>query len=61
MLDIIDEALLCQHCDAVDMTELIFIIKVAEVVKCFCDGIILDLWKLVLLFLQGIIGVMIWL
>ena len=61
MLDIIDEALLCQHGHAIDMTELIFIIKVAEVVECFCDGIVLNLWQLILLFFQVIISVVIWL
>ena len=44
MLYIIDEALLCQHCDAINMAELFFIIKVAEVVECFSNGIILNLW-----------------
>ena len=61
MLDVIDEALLSQHSYTFNMTELILIIKVTEIVKCFCNGIILNLWKLVLLFFQGIIGVVIWL
>ena len=61
MLDIIDEALFSQHGHAIDMTELIFIVKVAEVVECFCDGIVLNLWQLILLFFQVIISVVIWL
>ena len=61
MLNIIDEALLCQHGYAINMTELILIIKVAKVVESFSDCIILDLWQLILLFFQGIISVVIWL
>ena len=61
MLYIIDEALLCQHGYAIDMTELILVIKVAKVIESFSDCIILDLWQLILLFFQGIISVVIWL